>query len=903
MQTFAKRLGLITLAAALLLTGAWGQTTIFEECVPTFTELPSGWTSNNGGSQAIFQAATGGYLLVDHIDDWVVTSAFNLSTYENIELSVDVATYGSGDNNPLTIEVSNDNGGTWTHQTLTSNTPTSSTYIAGGPFLISATEEEVKFRFKRDAASGKGVRFRNIKLTGDILAGTPIIEVSTVLLSGFSYVEGSGPSLAQSVEVSGTNLDGTDVTVTAPANFQVSTTEGSGYGASVTLTAFDGTATDIWVRLVSGLSVGDYTGNVAISGGGADAVNVAVSGSVVEPFAVPYSNSFGSDSDRALAVVQGFILDNTIAESGYTRITNSGYIETPTINFTNYDALELGITLATYGGDSGQKLSVQVSDDNGSTYTTYKTITVPVSSSDFSVIVDLRDTYNVETGKLRFTMTEGVNSTRFSNLAIESYSYPVDPTITVSTDLLSGFSYPEGSGPSAEQSFTVSGINLEGNISITPPTNYEISTGTGASFVATSPVNLIPDGGTVNETTIYVRLKAELSAGNYNSETITSATSGADSKTVTCSGSVLPPIPKLLISEVADPEDVYQARFVELYNNSGSTIDFNSETWYLCRQTNGGTGWEDKKLTGTIAHGNVYVAAQYNENETDYFYKNYGFMADFDYGGLAGNGNDGYFLYYGGDHTSGTLVDAYGVIDEDGIGKDWEYEDSRAVRKDVTEGNPTWTASEWEITAADVADCTPGTLAGDYPLPITLASFSADYVNGAVKLNWETASETENAAFRIYRDGEMIAELEGAGTTAEPQSYSWTDNYVVPGKTYSYVLADVDLQGKETKHSRIEVEVEVELSGKDYHIGAAYPNPFNPVTVVPLNLAKDAVVRATLYDITGRPLRELQNGTLSAGSHAITIDGANLSTGIYFVRINVGAYGNTPQVQKIALMK
>jgi len=188
----------------------------------------------------------------------------------------------------------------------------------------------------------------------------------------------------------------------------------------------------------------------------------------------------------------------------------------------------------------------------------------------------------------------------------------------------------------------------------------------------------------------------------------------------------------------------------------------------------------------------------------------------------------------------------------------------------------------------------------DVPLPITLTAFDAVFNSGAVLLTWRSASETENATFRIYRDEEMIAEIAGAGTTAEPQSYSWTDNFVIPGRTYRYVLADVDYQGKETKHPSVEVQVEAEGIAQDYLIGAAYPNPFNPITVVPVNLAKDATVRAQLYDISGRPLRELHNGTLAAGSHALRIDGANLSTGIYFVRIGIN---DQMHVQKIALMK
>lgn len=113
------------------------------------------------------------------------------------------------------------------------------------------------------------------------------------------------------------------------------------------------------------------------------------------------------------------------------------------------------------------------------------------------------------------------------------------PTITVSTATLSGFSYPDGNGPSSEQSFTVEGNNLENNISITATTNYEISTGSGGSFSATSPITLTRTDGVVGTTTIYVRLKAGLSPEDFNNEVINITSSPADAKTVTCSGSVI----------------------------------------------------------------------------------------------------------------------------------------------------------------------------------------------------------------------------------------------------------------------------------------------------------------------------------------------------------------------------
>ncbi len=161
----------------------------------------------------------------------------------------------------------------------------------------------------------------------------------------------------------------------------------------------------------------------------------------------------------------------------------------------------------------------------------------------------------------------------------------------------------------------------------------------------------------------------------------------------------------LFISEVADPGDHYDGRYVELYNASGSAIDFSTSVFYLSRQSNGGTTWSDVQLTGTVANGSCYVIAGYSA-----FTSYYTYTPDITSGTVNGNGDDAYYLYIGGDHTTGTLVDIYGVIDQDGTGQPWEYADSHAVRNTgIVSPNTTWTASEWTITSANVADMTPGT--------------------------------------------------------------------------------------------------------------------------------------------------------------------------------------------------
>jgi hypothetical protein len=79
------------------------------------------------------------YYLVDAgaTSDIITTATYDLSAYSSATLDLDVATFGSGSNNPAKIEISY-NGGTSYTQVVTSATPTSSTYITGGPINLSS---------------------------------------------------------------------------------------------------------------------------------------------------------------------------------------------------------------------------------------------------------------------------------------------------------------------------------------------------------------------------------------------------------------------------------------------------------------------------------------------------------------------------------------------------------------------------------------------------------------------------------------------------------------------------------------------------------------------------------------------------------------------------------------------
>ena len=123
-----------------------------------------------------------------------------------------------------------------------------------------------------------GATAQNVTVSGTVVAN-PSITITGTPLSAFSTNEGT-PSATQNYSLSGANLT-TDITLTAPTGFEISTSASSSFAGSLTLTQSGGSvsATTIYVRL-TGASVGTPNGNISHTSAGAIAQNVAVGGTV-----------------------------------------------------------------------------------------------------------------------------------------------------------------------------------------------------------------------------------------------------------------------------------------------------------------------------------------------------------------------------------------------------------------------------------------------------------------------------------------------------------------------------------------------------------------------------------------------------------------------------------------------
>lgn len=81
-----------------------------------------------------------------------------------------------------------------------------------------------------------------------------------------------------------------------------------------------------------------------------------------------------------------------------------------------------------------------------------------------------------------------------------------------------------------------------------------------------------------------------------------------------------------------------------------------------------------------------------------------------------------------------------------------------------------------------------------------------------------------------------------------------------------------------------------------FNLGNAYPNPFNPTTVIPYETGVAGQVTIRVYDILGRLVSTLYNGTQAAGKHQVRFDAAGLTSGKYLVRMEAPGYTQTRAV-------
>jgi pectin methylesterase-like acyl-CoA thioesterase len=483
---------------------------------------------------------------------------------------------------PANYEVSAD-GVTW----FTTSSPLVITPVSGS---ISST---ISVRLNA-AATGSysgnitnatsGASTVNVAVTGTTVNAPTIVTTGT--LNTFTQTLGT-PSPTQTYTVSGSALT-SNITVTAPANYEVSADGGLTWfnnSTPLVLTQTSGTVntTTISVRL-NATAIGSYSGSIANSSTGAATINVSVNGNTVNPPSITTTGTL-----NAFASVAGI----------------PSAVQTYTVSASDLLG-NLNITAP---------VNYEVSSDGGITWHNNSSplVITPVSGTVASTTISVRlnaagaGTYS---GNIAHSSASAITV----NVAVTGTTTAL-PTITT-TGTLSNFTQVVGS-PSATQTYTVSAVALTNNLVITPPVNYQVSADGGTTwYTNAAPLSITPVAGVIASTTITVRLNAA-ATGSYSGN-ITNSSTGASTASVAVNGTTVPvPVISTTGTLTAFSQILGTPSAVQTYTVAGSNllgaVTITPPANYQV-SSNGGTTWFSNTtplvltpVSGTIATTTISV--------------------------------------------------------------------------------------------------------------------------------------------------------------------------------------------------------------------------------------------------------------------------------------------------------
>lgn len=193
-------------------------------------------------------------------------------------------------------------------------------------------------------------------------------------------------------------------------------------------------------------------------------------------------------------------------------------------------------------------------------------------------------------------------------------------------------------------------------------------------------------------------------------------------------------------------------------------------------------------------------------------------------------------------------------ITDNGIIRNWTNEAPLLYYRKSTNGGTTWSA----FTAANYTAANLDTFS--FVIPGSAIGTTVQYYFAAQDIALPTPK--------------MVTLPDGGSGVTPPGS-------TAPPTRFQYVVAMVGIQ-----------PVSNEIPG-EFKLYTNYPNPFNPITKIKFDIAKNTNAKLLVYDVLGRVVETLISGDIKAGRYEIDFDGYSLASGVYFYKLVTNEFVET----------
>jgi hypothetical protein len=200
-----------------------------------------------------------------------------------------------------------------------------------------------------------------------------------------------------------------------------------------------------------------------------------------------------------------------------------------------------------------------------------------------------------------------------------------------------------------------------------------------------------------------------------------------------------------------------------------------------------------------------------------------------------------------------------------------------------------------------------------YPQAQTVAGVTGDPISDGLSFSIHGGSGADNQT----RPSSMNPSDEMATIMWEFTGSSYHAGVRVQGNGYRAVLmgfgleAIADEAARDTVLARtvrwliegLAAEPRPEVAARQFSLGAAYPNPFNPATTIPYALAERCEFSLRIFDVLGRQVAVPARGVQEAGVYQAHWNATGLPSGLYFCRLDAAGGTANHATQKLMLLK
>ncbi len=184
----------------------------------------------------------------------------------------------------------------------------------------------------------------------------------------------------------------------------------------------------------------------------------------------------------------------------------------------------------------------------------------------------------------------------------------------------------------------------------------------------------------------------------------------------------------------------------------------------------------------------------------------------------------------------------------------------------------------------------------DAPIFAKAPELNIKMLSNSYELEWN-GGDYKQADYYVLekssKNSEYVPLIKIDADNLDEKNYSCLDQKDESSEVIYYRVKQVDKDGSVVYSSQVKVGQGLY---EPFIVEQNYPNPFNPKTSIVVELLEDTEVKIIVYNLEGKEIVRLYEGSLSKGVHKFTFDATDLPSGVYLYKIETPEYSQTKKM-------